>query len=251
MNEVGGGAAFPALELCHLCKSFGALEVVQNLSLKLPEHRTLALIGPSGCGKSTVLNLVSGLDPEYGGKIRLFGRELSRESGRKTGTNPHVGYMLQKDLLLPWRNIEQNVLLPRELRHLPMHSRARTEELFALFGLESFRKAYPSQLSGGMRQRANLLRTYTIKSDLLLLDEPFGALDALTRQSLQYWFLRMNREHPRSILFVTHDIREAILLADQVMVLSMRPCREVTCFDVRSIERSAELEQEIFSCLDV
>ncbi|MEM9425039.1 MAG: ATP-binding cassette domain-containing protein, partial [Spirochaetota bacterium] len=161
-----------------------------------------------------------------------------------------VGYMLQKDLLLPWRNIEQNVLLPQELPHLRTCSKAEVAELFVLFGLEAFRKAYPRELSGGMRQRANLLRTYTLQSDLLLLDEPFGALDALTKQSLQYWFLEMSRQRPRSILLITHDIREAILLADQVLVLSMRPCRSLASFDVRGIRSSEELEREIFSYLD-
>ena len=223
-----------ALELRQLHKSFGSLEVIRDLDLQLPRHQTLALVGPSGCGKSTVLNLISGLAQGYSGQILRDGQ---------------FGYMLQKDLLLPWRNIEQNVFLPQELHHLATHSRAEVDELFTLFGLESFRKAYPRQLSGGMRQRANLLRTYSLKSDLLLLDEPFGALDALTRQSLQSWFLDMSQQQPRSILLITHDIREAILLADQVLVLSMRPCRILARFEVRGLCHSEELEQAIFSHL--
>ena len=223
------------LELRQLYKSFGSLEVIRNVNLQLPYHQTLALIGPSGCGKSTLLNIISGLEPQSKGSIMR-----SRQPG----------YMLQKDLLLPWRNIEQNVYLPQELHNLATHSRPEIDELFTLFGLESFRKAYPKQLSGGMRQRANLLRTYTIKSELLLLDEPFGSLDALTRQSLQYWFIDMSRKQPRSILLITHDIREAILLADQVLVLAPRPCQVLASFDVRNIHYSEELEQKIFSYLE-
>ena len=240
-----------ALEIQDLSKSFGQLQVIQNLSFSLPSHQTLALIGPSGCGKSSLLNLISGLDCDYSGRIWLAGRELQRTEKRRASNDiaTQVGYMLQKDLLLPWRNIEQNVFLPQELHHLNTYSRAEVDELFALFGLEDFRRAYPRELSGGMRQRANLLRTYTLKSDLLLLDEPFGALDALTKQSLQYWFLEMSKLQPRSILLVTHDIREAILLADQVLALSMRPCRSLAHFDVKGTMYDKELERNIFSYL--
>ncbi len=252
-----------ALELQNLRKDFGNLAVIQDLSLRLARHRKLALIGPSGCGKSTVLNLISGLDTKYQGRILLSGQELrasknaarssrnakgNRQNVNSTGC-PQVGYMLQKDLLLPWRNIEQNVFLPQELHHLETYSRQEVDGLFALFGLERFRKAYPRQLSGGMRQRANLLRTYTLKSDLLLLDEPFGALDALTKQSLQYWFLEMSQQQQRSILLITHDIREAILLADSIVVLSGRPCHSLAQFEVHHIEHDAALEREIFGYL--
>ena len=237
-----------ALEIADLHKSFGSLEVIQGLSLRLPAQQTLALLGPSGCGKSTVLNLLSGLENEYSGEIVVLGRRLGHAK------RPQIGYMLQKDLLLPWRTIEQNVFLPRRIKQLRTHSRAQVDALFVLFGLEAFRKSYPRELSGGMRQRANLLRTYSLQSNLLLLDEPFGALDALTRQSLQHWFLEMSHRQPRSILLVTHDIREAILLADQIIVLSPRPCRSLAHFDVRtnthSAEQQRELEAEIFTYLD-
>ncbi len=231
------------LELRQLYKSFGSLEVIRNLDLQLPHNQILALIGPSGCGKSTLLNLISGLDKKYNGQIFLSGCELRQSTAQQ------VGYMLQKDLLLPWRNIEQNVFLPQELHHLKTCSQPEIEKLFTLFGLEQFRKAYPQELSGGMRQRTNLLRTYTLQSELLLLDEPFGSLDALTRQSLQYWFIEMNRKQPRSILLITHDIQEAILLADDILVLSPRSCQILARFTVKGISRSEKLEKEIFSYL--
>ena len=263
-----------AIEIADLGKSFGALRVIDGLHLRARVGQTLALLGPSGCGKSTVLNLLAGLERGYNGAITILGHRL-KEAGAHS---PQTGYMLQKDLLLPWCTIEQNVFLPRRIRQLQSRPKSEVKALFAPFGLAAFCKSYPSELSGGMRQRANLLRTYSIQSKILLLDEPFGALDALTRRSLQYWFLKMNacntpanasrrsvgepgrqREARacniagagrRTIVLVTHDIREAILLADQVIVLSPRPCCAVAQFDVHGIEQDAALEAEIFGYLN-
>ena len=241
-----------AIEIAGLIKSFGALRVIDGLHLRARVGQTLALLGPSGCGKSTVLNLLAGLERGYDGAITILGHRL-KEAGAHS---PQTGYMLQKDLLLPWCTIEQNVFLPRRIRRLQSRPKSEVKALFAPFGLSEFCKSYPSELSGGMRQRANLLRTYSIQSKILLLDEPFGALDALTRRSLQYWFLKMNACNTpasasrRSIVLVTHDIREAILLADQIIVLSPRPCCAVAQFDVHGIEQDAALEAEIFGYLN-
>lgn len=241
-----------AIEIADLGKSFGALKVIDGLHLRARVGQTLALLGPSGCGKSTVLNLLAGLERGYNGAITILGQRL-KEAG---AYSPQTGYMLQKDLLLPWCTIEQNVFLPRRIRRLRSRAKSEVKALFAPFGLSGFRKSYPSELSGGMRQRANLLRTYSIQSNVLLLDEPFGALDALTRRSLQYWFLEMNARsnssarNTRTIVLVTHDIREAILLADQVIVLSPRPCCAVAHFDVHGIEQDGALEAEIFGYLN-
>ncbi len=186
----------------------------------------MTLVGPSGSGKSTLFSLLAGLlDPEQG-EILLDG-QLQQE---RTGS---FGYMPQRDLLLPWRSVTANVAIPLELGGMDRTvAGERAEEMLAHFGLEEFGDLYPYALSGGMRQRAALLRTILTEQDVLLLDEPFGALDALTRRELQDWLLNLWQEYSKTIFFITHDVDEALYLGDRVLVLSSRPGHIVETLEV-------------------
>jgi len=189
------------------------LAVLDGLDLQVREGEIAALVGPSGCGKSTLLNILSGLDRQTGGAVTIGG----------AGS---VAYMPQKDLLFPWRTIEDNAILGLEVGGLKKKdAREQVRPLFAEFGLAGFEYAYPAQLSGGMRQRVALLRTVAMQRPVLLLDEPFGALDSLTRTQMQLWLAETWQRHGWTIVLVTHDIREAVFLADSVHVLTPRPAR--------------------------
>lgn len=189
------------------------VEVIKNLSLFAADGEFVSLLGPSGCGKSTVLNLISGLFPSDGGRISFPG-----------GSKPRVSYMPQKDLLLPWRTVMENACIPLEIRGVSKsEGRKRAGELMEMFGLSGFENSYPGQLSGGMRQRAAVLRTFLHQGQILLLDEPFGKLDALTRTNLQLWLISVWEEFRQSVLFVTHDIEEAVFLSDRIYVMTDRP----------------------------
>lgn len=211
----------PKIELRQVSKSFHGpertLEAIQDVSFSLQPGEFVTLIGPSGGGKSTIFNLITGLLEPDQGEILLNGEPVRGRTGQ-------VGYMPQRDLLLPWRRVLDNVILPLELSGMPVEqARARAREMLPLFGLEEFAAVYPSVLSGGMRQRAALLRTVLTGRDTLLLDEPFGALDALTRRELQGWLLGLWERLGLTVLFVTHDVEEALYLSDKVLVLSPRP----------------------------
>jgi ABC-type nitrate/sulfonate/bicarbonate transport system ATPase subunit len=210
------------LSLQRVSKTFNGERPVQALaeiSFDIRQGEFVSLIGQSGSGKSTLCNLIAGLLTPDSGEIRLDGRLINGQTG-------HVGYMPQRDLLMPWRTVLQNVVLGAEIARQPLEqARQRALALLPLFGLEGFADAYPRQLSGGMRQRAALLRTILMERPLLLLDEPFGALDALTRREMQHWLLTVWTQLQPTVLFVTHDVREAALLSDRVLVLSARPGR--------------------------
>jgi len=225
---------------------------IADVDLAVQEGGLVALVGPSGCGKSTLLELVAGLISPDTGTILVDGQPVDAP-GR-------IGYMPQRDLLLPWRTVIGNVLLGPDLRGEPRaESRPRAERLLPVFGLEGFADAWPTALSGGMRQRAALLRTVLAGSDTLLLDEPFGALDALTRYGLQDWLLEVRRQFRWTVLFVTHDVSEAIYLADQVVALTPRPARVALTLDVdlprprkrRMVagQRFGELEAQLLEAL--
>ncbi len=191
--------------------------VLADINLSVEEGEFICIIGPSGCGKTTLFNILVGLDRPDEGEIILKEEYI-------TCTRGHIAYMPQKDLLFPWRTIIENLLLGVEISRGDLKAaRKEAEDLIPLFGLEGFADSYPDQLSGGMRQRAALLRTVLTHHDILALDEPFGALDALTRSKMQEWILSIQAELNKTILFVTHDIEEAITLADRVIVLNGRP----------------------------
>jgi putative hydroxymethylpyrimidine transport system ATP-binding protein len=196
----------------------GGVRILDRVDLEVEPGTFLALIGPSGAGKSTLLNLLAGLEAPTEGVVEKDGRPLTRPGS--------VAYMPQSDLLLPWRSVVANVALGLEAAGTPKKV-ARKKALAALehFGLEEFAKVPPAALSGGMRSRVALLRTALLGRDTLLLDEPFGALDALTRRSLQGWLLGVRDELAATIVLVTHDVDEALLLADRVVVLTKRPGR--------------------------
>jgi NitT/TauT family transport system ATP-binding protein len=200
-----------------LQKSFGAIEALSPTSLAVRSGEFVAIIGLSGCGKSTLLNVLAGLERPDRGRVELDGRDVTGQVGT-------AGYMPQKDLLMPWRTVLDNTILGLELAGT-RRGAARAEALtwFPRFGLEGFERAYPSTLSGGMRQRAALLRTFLTKREVLLLDEPFGALDAITRSDMQEWLLDVWESFARTVVLVTHDVDEAIFLADRVYVMSPRP----------------------------
>ena len=212
------------LECRNVTKRFAAqrkgeapIVAVQNLNFQIADGEVVSLIGPSGCGKSTLLNMGSGLDPASDGEVMVDGEKVVKP-------NEHVAFMLQKDLLLPWRTIRQNVEFGLEIRGVSASERKTIAlDLLKKCRLPDFADHYPHQLSGGMRQRAALARTLAVDPAVLLMDEPFSALDAQTKMVLQQDLGRTLAETGKTALFVTHDLVEAIALSDRVLVMSQRP----------------------------
>jgi ABC-type nitrate/sulfonate/bicarbonate transport system ATPase subunit len=193
------------------------LPVLNNLHFSVGTGQFIALLGPSGCGKSTLFNIISGLLIPQDGAIYLNGNPILGRTGV-------FGYMQQKDLLLQWRTVLNNVLIGPEIQKEPLEpARKEALKLLTHLGLQGFANSYPMQLSGGMRQRVALVRTLLFRKDILLLDEPFGALDAMTRSVMQSIFLDIWNKGGQTILLITHDIEEALLLADKIYVLTSRP----------------------------
>jgi ABC-type nitrate/sulfonate/bicarbonate transport system ATPase subunit len=206
-----GGALFRALDRIHI---------------RVEEGRFVSLIGPSGCGKSTIFNIIAGLQEPTEGAVIIDGRDA-------TGMVGAVGYMLQKDLLFPWRTVLDNIVLGLEVRRVSNRSaRDYAAPFLKKYGLGGFENAFPSMLSGGMRQRAALLRTLLYDSEIVLLDEPFGALDAQTRARMQEWLLQIWQDFSKTVIFVTHDVEEAVYLSDEIYIMSARPGRVKARLDV-------------------
>ena len=204
--------------------------VLNSISLTVNSGEFVSIIGPSGCGKSTLLNIIAGLDQPDAGTVQLD-EELGQD--RSSDRLGRIGYMQQKDLLLPWRTVLDNAVLGLELQGVPRRqARQRALELTELFGLKGFEYQYPFALSGGMRQRAAFLRTMMLDQGVMLLDEPFGALDALTRVQMQEWLMDLWGNLRKTIILITHDVDEAILLSDRVYVLTARPGRTKMIMDV-------------------
>jgi ABC-type nitrate/sulfonate/bicarbonate transport system ATPase subunit len=220
------------LELVNVWKRFGdpaaPTIAVREVDLRIPKGEFVTLVGPSGCGKSTLFNMIAGLiAPDNDGSILLD--NVPQPDGKLLGK---VSFMPQRDLLFPWRTVLDNAIIALEVEGVPRReARKRAEAMFPEFGLKGFEYHYPQQLSGGMRQRVALMRTFLFERDLLLLDEPFGALDALTRAKMQSWLLDIWARRKRTVLFITHDIDEAIFLGDRVLVMTSRPgtikCEEI------------------------
>jgi ABC-type nitrate/sulfonate/bicarbonate transport system ATPase subunit len=212
------------IELLNVRKSFAlgkgvVRDVVGDVSFRAAPGEFVSVIGPSGCGKSTVFNIMAGLEPPSSGHVIVDGRD-------RTGDCTPFAYMPQKDLLFPWRSILDNTALGLELAGMKRKdARDKARELFAAFGLAGFEDNLPFELSGGMRQRAAFLRTVVLGREILLLDEPFGALDSLTRIEMQNWLQGVWAEHAWTAVMITHDIHEAIFLSDRVVVLGARPTR--------------------------
>lgn len=213
----------PALTVSHIREKYqaknGEVEAIADVSFTMEKGEFLSIVGPSGCGKSTLLSILAGLLPPTKGEV-LVGDE------QVLGISPHIGYMLQKDNLLPWRSIYRNVLLGLEIRRqLNEESRARADRLLRTYGLWDFRDKYPTQLSGGMRQRVALIRTLAINPSVLLLDEAFSALDYQTRLSVTEDVYGILRKEEITTVMVTHDIPESISMGDRVLILTERPAR--------------------------
>jgi NitT/TauT family transport system ATP-binding protein len=202
------------------------VEALSATDLEIPAGRFCAILGPSGCGKSTLMMLIAGLYRPTAGTILLDNQPV-------TGCYTHAGIVFQGDVLLPWLTVLDNVLLPATVKKLPREAAtARARELLARVGLAAFEAHYPSELSGGMRQRVSLCRALLHEPALLLMDEPFGALDALTRERMQADLSRLWASDLKTVLFITHDIEEAVLLGDEVIVMSPRPGRILKRFEV-------------------
>lgn len=207
----------PVLEVKGVSKSFDGEEIIRNISLELKEGEIVSLLGVSGGGKTTLFNIIAGLSTPDAGNIYLEGQEI-------TGKPGNISYMLQKDLLLPYRTLVDNVALPLTIRGMKKsEAREKAAGYFEEFGLEGAQKKYPAEISGGMKQRAALLRTYLFSEKVALLDEPFSALDMLTKASVHEWYLDVMEKIKLSTLFITHDIDEAILLSDRIYLLTGKP----------------------------
>jgi putative hydroxymethylpyrimidine transport system ATP-binding protein len=237
-----------------LHKAFpGPLPVLDGVAFDVAPGEFVSVIGPSGCGKSTLFNVIAGLERPDAGRVLVDGEDA-------TGRVDHCAYMPQRDLLFPWRTVLDNTTLGLEVAGMSRRAaRERARPLFAPFGLAGFESARPHELSGGMRQRAALLRTVVQDRAVLLLDEPFGALDSLTRTDMQTWLEEVRAQFGWTVLLITHDIREAVFLSDRVVVLGPRPTRvrrEVTVdlprprrVELIASVRFAELEGELLAAL--
>lgn len=226
------------LEVKNISVEFEDKKVIEDISLKLCENELVCILGTSGVGKTTLFNVIAGLLEPSEGEVELNGEEITGKSGK-------VSYMLQKDLLLPFKTIIDNVSLPLIIKGMKKQiAREKSQKYFQQFGLEGTENKYPSQLSGGMRQRAALLRTYMFSSDVALLDEPFSALDAITKHKMQTWYLNIMKEIKMSTLFITHDIDEAILISDRIYILAGSPGKIIKEIEVK-IDRKGRNNEEI------
>lgn len=232
------------LEVQNVSFAYTDENVIENINIHLGDGELVSLLGISGGGKTTLFNVISGLKAPQKGRILLGGEDITGKPGK-------ISYMLQKDLLLPYRTIEDNVALPLIIRGMKKpQARQKASENFERFGLEGTQKKYPAELSGGMRQRAALLRTYMFSNDVALLDEPFSALDTLTKSAMHAWYLDIMKKIRMSTLFITHDIDEAILLSDRIYLLGGRPGRitdEVIIKTPREERKNFNLTEEFLN----
>lgn len=205
------------LKVTDVTQSFDGRKIIEDISIELHEGELVSLLGTSGGGKTTLFNVISGLYTPDKGKVEIDGKDITGQPG-------NVSYMLQKDMLLPYKTVEDNVALPLIIKgEKKKAAREKAGQFFEEFGLEGTQKKYPHQLSGGMRQRAALLRTYMFSKEVALLDEPFSALDTLTKSEMHKWYLEVMDKIKLSTLFITHDIDEAILLSDRIYLLTGVP----------------------------
>lgn len=232
------------LQVKGVSKSFNQEQIIKDISIELREGEIVSLLGVSGGGKTTLFNIIAGLSGPDGGKVYLENEDV-------TGKPGNVSYMLQKDLLLPYRTIVDNVALPLIIRGMKKkEARQKAASYFEEFGLAGTEKKYPAQLSGGMKQRAALLRTYLFSEKVALLDEPFSALDMLTKGTVHEWYLDVMEKIKLSTLFITHDIDEAILLSDRIYLLTGRPgtiTKEIVVREPKPRRKDFNLSEEFLA----
>ncbi len=205
------------LEVRGVSKSFDEKQILDDISIELHDGELVCLLGTSGAGKTTLFNIISGVLEPDAGRVFLNGKDITNSPGK-------VSYMLQKDMLLPYKTVLDNVALPLVVRGVgKKKAREEAATYFEEFGIDGYQKKYPSQMSGGMRQRAALLRTYLFSKEVALLDEPFSALDTMTKSKMHEWYLSIMEAIKLSTLFITHDIDEAILLSDRIYILAGKP----------------------------
>lgn len=229
------------LSVKEISKAYGEEKIIDGVSLELRKGEVVSLLGVSGSGKTTLFNIIAGLSRPDSGHVWMDGEDI-------TGTSGNVSYMLQKDLLLPYRNILDNVALPLVIKGMKkQEARNAAAVHFETFGLAGTERKYPWQLSGGMKQRAALLRTYLFSGKVALLDEPFSALDMLTKQSIHAWYLDVMEKIQLSTLFITHDIDEAILLSDRIYIMTGKPgqiTKEIEIVQLRPRGKDFHLSDE-------
>lgn len=204
-----------------------AVQALNGINLNVKEGEFISIVGPSGCGKSTLMKLVAGLRGPTNGNISILGKPV-------TGPRADVGIVFQNPVLLPWRTVFENVMLPTDILKLNRSKTAKiARDLLTLVGLSGFEEAYPNELSGGMQQRAAIARALAYNAPILMMDEPFGALDAMTREQMNVEVQRIWQASGKTIIFITHSIPEAVFLADRVVVMSARPGRILKTFDIK------------------
>ncbi len=228
-EQSGSGSALAQLKAVgktYAARDGRAVRAVEPLTFDIADGEFIAVVGPSGCGKSTLLHMMAGLVPPTEGKILIAGAPV-------TGPRPDVGVAFQDSVLLPWRNVMQNVMLPSAVRKVDLKAmEQRAQSLLKLVGIEGFDQKYPSELSGGMQQRVAIARSLLLDPKILLLDEPFGALDAMTREHMNVELQKIWSAARKTVLLITHGIDEAVFLADRVLVMSSRPGRIVRIHDI-------------------
>jgi ABC-type nitrate/sulfonate/bicarbonate transport system ATPase subunit len=240
------------LEMIGVSKRFGRLEVLNDINLTIEKGEFAAIVGPSGCGKSTILRMFSGLENASEGQVLADGKPIS-------GPHAERSLIFQEHALYPWRTVEQNVGFGMELAGVPAAERkSRIKDILEKVGLDGFQTYYPHQLSGGMRQRASIARALVMNPEVLLLDEPYGALDAITRLTMQNELIKLWRGTGKTMLLITHDIDEAVYLADTIYVMSPRPARFVKILKAdmprprnRNGADFVDLRQQIMDALDI
>jgi NitT/TauT family transport system ATP-binding protein len=229
-REASAGTDAAHVVISRVGKTFrgrsGDVEALKDIDLNIKRGEFVSVLGPSGCGKSTLMMLVAGLLPASRGRIEVAGKQITRP-------NPEAGIVFQQDVLLEWRTALQNILLQAEIRKSDLNeARTRAQQLLSMVSLDGFEGAYPKELSGGMRQRVSICRALLHRPPLLLMDEPFGALDAMTRDQLQLDLMRLCVDNDMTVFFITHSIPEAVFLSDRVVVMSPRPGRIERVIDI-------------------
>ena len=237
------------LTINDLSITFENKKILENLNLTIQDQEFVAILGPSGGGKSTLLNIIAGILKPDEGRVLVDGK-------KQTGISSHFAYMPQEDLLLPWKTILDNVTLYGKIHHQEKEAKQKALKEMETFGLKGYEHAYPSELSGGMRQRAAFLRTALCEAEVMLLDEPFGALDVITRNEMQDWLLQLRKKLSSTTILVTHDIEEALYLADRIIILSGKPATISKEIHLKGIDKSrdwlfnqGELKKELYELL--